>query len=417
MNLSLRTNILWTLLGNVVYAACQWGELSLLARLGSPQVVGQFSLGLAVTAPVVMFGNLQLREVQATDAAREYTFVDYLTVRLTTGLLALSVIICIVLLAGYSLHTGIVILLVGVSKVVESISDIFLGLFQQNERMDLVARSLLIKGPLSLLALGLGTVLGHDIVWGVIGLAVAWLGVLFLHDVAVANRLFRSTRNAHIADRRAADRTRAALKLAMTAFPLGLVAGLNSLNTNIPRYVLERHAGEYSLGIYSALAYVTVAGSTVVRALGQSASPRLARMLMHGRRWDFLSLVRRLVVVLMFVGFGGVAVAYVAGPEILSILYGREYADHTQLFLIVMAAGAIGYVADFMGYAMTAARRYYRQAVLFTVVSLTTLVTSVALVPTLGAIGAGLAKGVGSAVQAVGGWCVVTAARQSKDSE
>src|SRR2546425_157717 len=65
---SLRANFSWTLAGNVVYAACQWGMLIVLARLGSPTMLGQFALGLAVTTPVIIFANLQLRAVQTTDA-------------------------------------------------------------------------------------------------------------------------------------------------------------------------------------------------------------------------------------------------------------------------------------------------------------------------------------------------------------
>ncbi len=45
--LSLRANFSWTFVGNVVYAGSQWGMLVVLAKLGTPEMVGQFSLGLA----------------------------------------------------------------------------------------------------------------------------------------------------------------------------------------------------------------------------------------------------------------------------------------------------------------------------------------------------------------------------------
>src|SRR5512143_2641504 len=69
--LSLRRNFSWTLAGNIVYAGCQWGVLVILAKLGTPEMVGQFALGLAVTAPVIIFANLALRGVQVTDANRQ----------------------------------------------------------------------------------------------------------------------------------------------------------------------------------------------------------------------------------------------------------------------------------------------------------------------------------------------------------
>ena len=54
-----------------------------LAKLGTPEMVGQFTLGLAITTPLIMFTNLQLRAVQATDASRQYKFGDYFALRPT----------------------------------------------------------------------------------------------------------------------------------------------------------------------------------------------------------------------------------------------------------------------------------------------------------------------------------------------
>jgi O-antigen/teichoic acid export membrane protein len=116
--LTLRRNFSWTLVGNVVYAACQWGMLVVLAKLGSREIVGQFTLGLAVTAPVLMLANLQLRAVQVTDARHEYCFGDYLGLRLITTGLALLVIVLITVVAGYRWETSLIILVVGLAKAV-----------------------------------------------------------------------------------------------------------------------------------------------------------------------------------------------------------------------------------------------------------------------------------------------------------
>ena len=134
--LSLRRNFSWTFIGNAVYAASQWGMLVVLAKLGSPEMVGQFTLGLAVTAPIVMLTNLQLDIVQATDAKKQYAFSDYLGLRLIGTTIALVAIAMVTLWTGYSLQTSLVILLVGLAKAFESVSDIFHGLIQQHERID-----------------------------------------------------------------------------------------------------------------------------------------------------------------------------------------------------------------------------------------------------------------------------------------
>jgi hypothetical protein len=38
---SLRWNFSWTFVGNIIYSACQWGMLVVLAKIGNPEMVGQ----------------------------------------------------------------------------------------------------------------------------------------------------------------------------------------------------------------------------------------------------------------------------------------------------------------------------------------------------------------------------------------
>jgi len=132
---SLRTNFAWTFAGNVLYAGCQWGMLSALAKLGSPSIVGLFTLGLAVSAPVFMFTNLQLRAVQATDVNVEHGFANYFTLRLLATLFGLMVIVALLPFVGASSAVRVVVLLVAISKCVECMSDVTAGLLQREEQL------------------------------------------------------------------------------------------------------------------------------------------------------------------------------------------------------------------------------------------------------------------------------------------
>jgi len=50
---SLRANFLWIFAGNGFYSVFQWMMLVALAKLGSPLMLGQFALGLAIASPVL----------------------------------------------------------------------------------------------------------------------------------------------------------------------------------------------------------------------------------------------------------------------------------------------------------------------------------------------------------------------------
>lgn len=381
--ISLHHNFSWTFIGNAIYAASQWGMLVVLAKLGSPQMVGQFTLGLAVTAPIIMFTNLQLRAVQATDAKKLYSFSDYFGLRLIATGLAMTVIAIITFFAGYDRQTAFVILLIGLAKAFESISDVFYGLIQQHERMNLIAISLMIKGPLSLLLLGIGVYLSSNILWGVVGLVSAWAIVLFGCDIR--NGTLVLTKTSQLKPR---FHNEMLIKLTWLSLPLGFVMMLISLNGNIPRYFIERYLGVRELGIFAALAYLMIAGVMVVSALGESASPRLAKYYAAGEIKAFRVLLYKLVGIATLLGGAGILSALLAGRFILSVLYQAEYAERLDVFIWLMVAAGIGYIGSFLGYAMTATRAFSYSIIPYLSASVIVAICSLLLIPMYGLVGA-----------------------------
>ncbi len=416
--ISLRKNFSWTLAGNIVYSGCQWGMLVILAKLGSPVMVGQFALGLAVTAPVIMFANLQLRAVQATDARQEYLFGDYLGLRLIAVALALMVIAAIAVFSGYRMETTLVIVAIGIAKVFESISDVFYGLLQHHERMDRIAKSMMIKGPLSLLALGTGVYLTGSTLWGTAGLAVTWMLILVLYDTRSGALVLGSAMQKTRVTFGAATKHSALsprwekkklVKLTLLALPLGFVILLISLNVNIPRYFIEHYLGERQLGIFAAISYLMVAGTTIVNALGQSASPRLAKYYAVGGYKLFVTLLAKLVIIGSMLGLAGILIVFVAGREVLDLLYRPEYAKHVDIFLWLMVAAGINYIASFLGYGITAARYFKVQMPLFALVVIVLVVACFWLIPVYGLLGATIALVVAAIVQVLGSMVILVA--------
>jgi O-antigen/teichoic acid export membrane protein len=395
--LSLRANFAWTLVGNVVYAGCQWAMLVVLAKLGTPQLVGQFALALAITAPVLMFTNLQLRQVQATDARAQYPFGDYLALRLLTTGLALFAIAGLVGLAGYAPATAGVIVIVGLAKAFEAVSDIFYGLFQQREQMDRIAISMILKGGLSLAALGMLLYLTGSLWWGVVGLAGIWAAVLVFYDIPSGAHLLRQAGMRAAAGRPRWDPATLA-RLTWLALPLGVVMLLVSLNTNIPRYFIEHYRGDHELGIFAAMAYLVVAETTVLTALGQSATPRLAQYYADGNHRAFYRLVGRLLVICLGLGAGGVLVAAFGGRPLLAAVYTPEYATYSDVFVWIMLAAALLNVASVFGYAATARQRFRYQPLAWVAIVLASLITGYALIHTNGLWGASLSMGAASLV-------------------
>jgi O-antigen/teichoic acid export membrane protein len=380
---SLRRTFSWTLAGNVVYGGTQWGILVLLARLGNPEAVGQFSLGLAVTAPIMLLSSLQLRAVQATDARLQFQFRDYAGLRILTTFTAACVILVIskVLYQG---ETALTIAAFALSKGIESLSDIVYGLCQQQERMELIAKSLMLRGVLALLATAACFAVFHTVWIAVCGIAATWAMVFATFDVRCAANIAHEMHQT-VLPRFSPIHLKQLIRLSV---PLGIVTMLIGFNANLPRYMINHFRSVRELGIFSALGYILIAGTLIVGALGQAATPRLALYASQGKTRDFRNLSDLLLLIGMTLGICGVLAALAFGRQIITLIYGSEYAQNQQLFLWLMVAAAAGYMASFGGCSLTAARHFQIQMPLFGFITAVTLPLCYIMVKAGGAVGA-----------------------------
>lgn len=401
--LPFRVNFSWTLAGMLTYAACQWGMLAAMARLGSSHMVGQFALGLAVSGPVMLLANLELRFVVATDARREYRFRDYLGLRILTTLAALATVIALALAMGDGGGTGAAIAGLGLFKAVEAQSDLLYGLFQQRSRNDYMGRSLMLRGPLSLAALAGGVGLTGTLIWGIAAMTAAGAAVVVLHDYPRAVRLLHGGRE----PARPAWEWPVIGRLALLAAPLGAVTMLYSLNTNLPSLLLKRTSGVAAVGVFATLVSLMTAGHVLVNALGHSISTGLAAKHAAGDFRGFRRTVVRLALASGFIGVCGLLTGTILGRPILHLLFGPEYAREAPALGWVMAGGAAAYLASGLSYAMIASRRLRIQPVILGAALAATAVLGLLLIPPLGLTGAALAMVGSGLVQLFGNGAVV----------
>ena len=328
-----------------------------------------------------MLTGLQMRAVQAVDAQQQFTFADYLGLRTLTTLVGLSVVaILATVIPVDGPYTRMVILAVALAKAVESISDVFYGLFQRSNHLNQVGQSMVIKGVASVAVIGAALYVTRDVYWGALALALAWLAILIAFDATRASRFLprpveiaRSGREWLARLRQLAPRYDSGrhLKLVKIGLPLGVVMTLQSLNLNVPRYFIQAEGGERLLGMFSPLAYMTVAVITVADAMGNSAIPRLSQLRARGAVGAFRRLVWKLIGLSSAFGVLVVLGAQLAGPGFLVVLYGSEYANAPHVFVWLMAAAAAGAIASMLTYGLIAANCFRAQVPLFVAVTLT----------------------------------------------
>ena len=96
--LSLKRNALYNSIGSLTYLLCQWLVNVLVVRLGSYADGGMLTLAISVTNVFFVVATFSLRVYQASDVTGRFSASRYLSTRVMTSLLGLSLCVLFTLL-------------------------------------------------------------------------------------------------------------------------------------------------------------------------------------------------------------------------------------------------------------------------------------------------------------------------------
>lgn len=387
---SLRRNIAFSLSGTVFLGATRALSFVVLAKLGTPEMVGALALGLAVTAPIFRFCSMNLRSVLASDPAERFPFVDYLTFGLITAALGVVVVGAVGVLGVFGEDKLWVLISIGVAVALTYLSEVFYGFLQKRERFDLIVRAQVAWGVAGLVGFVGGLILSGTVVGACIGLAAASAATILTVDTVYVLRTLHGPEERAGSGFSLRPRWHSAtvLTIARLSFPLGLVALLAALNNSIPRYLVQLKLGDYDMGIFTALVLPMLAAHSVLHSVGHAALPRLARFLTEKRPGDFGAALLRLCGVAVLAATTGLVVALVAGGPVLELLYTAEYATHSALFSWVFIAAFFAYMGWVLDAGILGGQRFVVQPVILAVGCLASATASFLLIPPFGLLGA-----------------------------
>jgi O-antigen/teichoic acid export membrane protein len=397
----MRTNVRWNLVGNVVYAIGQCVQLVILARMGGPAAVGEYAFALALTGPVMVFASLCLRFMHASDARGLYVFREYLYLRSVTTVAAVCGVMIIAGVTSVSHGSWSVLLPVCCMRAADALSDMYYGIWQKHERMSVIAWAMMLNSVSSVAFMTAAVMLGGGVPGAAVGSALGSCTALLFVRVRTASD---SEVQRALASGSGPVAWRRVLRLSVEAAPLGFILLLSSLQQNVPRFFVQRYAGEAALGLFAAASQLTTAADIVGGALAGAAGPRLARLFANGEVGSFRNLTSRLAAVGLVLGAAGVLLSVLAGRWFLVHLYRTEFASGKRMLVVLSAAAGMGLVSSFLGYALTSARVITVQPVLLTVTITVLVMGCVTAVPRYGGDGAAWALVAASSAHALVSW-------------
>lgn len=378
-SLSLRKNFLWTFSSTLVNGFVQWSIVIIIARYGSPELVGQFSLATGLVLPVFAFLNFHLRVVYVTSPKKNTVFGDYLSLRLCTTIVALLLILLISTVMGYENRLLLVAVSYGFVRGAEAMSDILYAPAQKGERMNLMAISIILRNLVSLLIVFCTITFSGSLVLAIALMSIWEFCIAVFFDYRVA--LF-------FADNRLRFQLDRLGGIIHKSYPLGIALGLTILIGSVPRFIVEHFAGIKEVGYFAAIQYFYVASGMVITAINSASIPRLSRYYADGQLGKFHSLLRKLFTIGAVSGVTVTIFFALSGKIILDLFYGAEYAPYSSELVIIIIAASIQYLVAIAASGILAMNKFWKMVLVLSVGTLSIIIFGIVFVARYSTLGA-----------------------------
>ncbi len=163
-----RNSYIWNIIGGLINAFQSVIILIVLTRVLDIEMAGIFTIAWAIANLAITIGKYGVRNYQVTDISEKFTFNDYLSHRILVSVL--MIIFTIVYIAfqtytnDYSLDKIIIIFLMCYLKLVDSVEDVFHGMYQQKNRLDIAGKCISVRLIISTLMLCIFSILTQNLI-------------------------------------------------------------------------------------------------------------------------------------------------------------------------------------------------------------------------------------------------------------
>ena len=219
---------LWNVLGSMSSAAVSVILLFVVTRVLSNESADLYSFAYAIANLLVIVASFQVRDYQSTDIREKYSFDAYFVTRIVSNILMIIILTGYIFFNRTSQNQVGVIFWVSFFRVSEALSDVFQGLFQQKERLDIAGKSLFLRNTFSTFGFILALVSMQNLLLSVIIQTLVSFGFVALFDFPYS-KLFHKINLSRV-------RVNDVLSILKDCFPLFINAFLLVSIYNQPKY-------------------------------------------------------------------------------------------------------------------------------------------------------------------------------------
>ena len=317
-------NVIWNLAGSLVYYFSQWLMTVIVVRIsGDYAEAGILTLSMSVSMIFSAVSAYAVRNFQVADINDKFENGTYVALRLLTCLLSLLLLAVYLVICQYSFYSAMSIVCFMLIRITEALVDVFQGIFQKQWRMDIVGRSLMVRGTVGLLVFGIVEYLFGSIAMTCLATALSTAAIAVFMDILPCYRMNEI--------RVRFDRKRL-IGLLLSCTPLFLTSLMISVIPNFPRIIGEKLLGEELIGYYASVTTPAIVVQLVSMYCFSPLIPMLSKFF-SDRDPKILSVVFRIQSLILVVGAAAVTGFLILGDWLLALFFGESILPYSYLLI------------------------------------------------------------------------------------
>ena len=345
--MNMKKNVLWNTIGSVFYCMCQWLITVLVVRIDSFEASGLLSLAMTTSSSFSAISLFNMRQFQASDVNEEYSSKEYFGSRILTCITAQAACMLYAAVTSNSMSGYWCIVLFMLVRLAEAFVDVFHGINQKFNRYDLIGKSFILRGVLTIASFTVGLVFTHDMIITLSVMAILNLLVAFLFDGVQTGKLENIL---PVISKRV-------LQLLFTCVPLVIFSFLLSLENLIPKNLLESVHGVEELGIYASIASPTLVVQVMASVAFAPFLPQFIKLYVDGEIKTFRAMFHKILLALLGLALVIIAGAALCGRLGLTVLFGKDILEYYYLFMPIVLCTILTAVIWILSSIVTAMRK------------------------------------------------------------
>ena len=378
----------WNLLGNLAFAGSSVLFTLIVTRMTSPMEADSFSLAYGIAAILVVVGMFQVRSYQGTDVHYRHSFTSYSIARGLSLLLMMAIFFPYLFVSGIDLHESskiTIIALYVLFRMCEAISDLFQGLFQRHEQLDIAGKSMTIRYSISTILLLVFLLVTKSLTQSLLYLVLLNFIFVFSYDYVKSKDFSVKNLKSNLFD---------AIAILKNCIPLFISGFLLAYIFNEPRIAID---SEIRLGHFIAgtqrdynILFMPVFFMSLFILILRPLTTQLAILWKNKDLKKFDAIIKKLFLIVLGVGLILTVLAYLIGTPILSLVFGLPLNQHSSTLAILVFSGILYSLGIVFGDVMTVIRKQTYLLPVYLFMFMASKLTNDYLVQRLGLLGASL---------------------------